>query len=121
MRQHQLDAFIHIWTHKGDLLMCLPTGYRKSLVHQLAAPSLKLREKGSVIIMSPLNIIHLDQINKMKHRGIKCCKLDIEGKAQIVNDGALIGENKFQHVFDDSDEVDDSNEQVACIISVYTF
>ena len=45
MRQHQLNAFIHIWENKGDILMCLPTDYSKSLVYQLAAPLLKLYKK----------------------------------------------------------------------------
>ena len=105
MRQHQLDAFIHSWENKGDLLMCLSTGCGKSLVYQLAASLLKLRDKrnyGSIIVISPLIIILLDQINTIRHRGVKldrgvkCCKRDVEGRTLVVNNGALIRENKFK-------------------------
>ena len=124
LRQHQLDAFIHIWENKREILMCLSTDNGKFLVYQLVAPLLKLRDKrdkGSVIFIYPLNIIHLDQINTKKHVSTKCRNLGIEGRAQFVDDGAMIREDNFQYVFDDSDEIDDSNEQMTCIISLYTF
>jgi hypothetical protein len=38
----------------------------------------------------------LDQINTIRHRGVKCCKLDVEGRALVVDNGALIRENKFK-------------------------
>ena len=99
MRQRQLDTVIHSWENKGDLLMCLSTGCGKSLIYQLAASLLKLRDKrylGSIIVISPLVIILLDQINTIRHRGVKCCKLDVEGRAPVVDNGALIRENKFK-------------------------
>ena len=38
----------------------------------------------------------MDQINTIRHRGVKCCKLDVEGRALVVDNGALIRENKFK-------------------------
>ena len=35
-------------------------------------------------------------MNTIGHRGVKYCKLDVEGRALVVDNGALIRENKFK-------------------------
>lgn len=126
LRSHQLDAFEHLWEDKGDMLLCLPTGYGKSLIYQLAAPLLRLRDNrdsGSVIVISPLNMIHLDQLSAMKCAGIKCCKLDVEGKAQLFdNDEGFIGDalKEAEHSYDDDDSVSQTDQVIMIIFNSAT-
>ncbi len=119
LRQHQLETLTHIWEDKGDLLLCVPTGYGKSLIYQIAAPLLRLRdnrETGSVIVISPLNMIHLDQLIAMKKYGIKCCKLDIEGKAQICSrDAGFVGENRTENAVDYTCDDQDNNTDLVIL------
>ena len=65
---------------KKDMLAVLPTGYGKSLIDQLLAPIYNFIDfagspgdkKSTVIIISPLNALILDQIVKMREGGLSC-------------------------------------------------
>ena len=62
------------------MLAVLPTGYGKSLIYQLLAPTYNFMDfagspggkKSTVIVISPLNALIPDQIAKMREGGFKC-------------------------------------------------
>lgn len=74
LKDKQLEAIKAIVQGK-DCLVVLPTGYGKSLIYQ-CLPSLfdyilKLSEvKSTVIVVSPLNSLILDQVKKLQSKGI---------------------------------------------------
>ena len=61
-----------------DVLAVLPTGYGKSLIYQLLAPTYNFMDfagspggkKSTVIVISPLNALIRDQIVKMREGGL---------------------------------------------------
>ena len=66
-----------------DCLIVLPTGYGKSLIYQLL-PSLfdrvskdSSKDKTVVIVVSPLNALIDDQINKLNALGVCCASLRV--------------------------------------------
>ena len=69
-----------------DCLIVLPTGYGKSLIYQLL-PSLfdrvskdSSKDKTVVIVVSPLNALIDDQINKLNAVGVFCASLGVCGE-----------------------------------------
>ena len=60
------------------MLAVLPTGYGKSLIYQLLAPTYNFMDfagspggkKSTVIVISPLNVLIRDQIVKMREGGL---------------------------------------------------
>ena len=68
-----------------DFLIVLPTGYGKSLIYQMlpslfdkiSARNLSSKDKSIVIVVSPLNALIDDQINKLKSAGVNCTSLRV--------------------------------------------
>ncbi len=121
LREHQRGVLQHLWDDMGDVLLCVPTGYGKSLIYQLAAPLLRMRndrENGSVVVISPLNMIHLDQLIVMRDYGLTCCKLDIEGYAKVYgSDAGFVGESQTGNAMNTEYEDDSShNDQVVVLV-----
>ena len=63
------------------------TGYGKSLIYQMlpslfdkiSARNLSSKDKSIVIVVSPLNALIDDQINKLKSAGVNCTSLRVCG------------------------------------------
>ena len=77
---------------KQDCLCVLPTGFGKSLIFQLVPFVMDRLEKVShscVLVVSPLNAIISDQIEKLKERGVgvKVLKEDDQFLKQSIDDG----------------------------------
>ena len=82
IKSKQKEALEAIAVNKRDCIIILPTGYGKSLIYQLL-PSLCDRlaygncteNKSVVIVVSPLNALIDDQLNKLNSIGISCASL----------------------------------------------
>lgn len=79
LKEKQIQAIKSILSRR-DTLVVLPTGYGKSLVYQclpLAFDNLNSRintsrnVKSAVLIVSPLNSLMLDQVAKLKKKGME--------------------------------------------------
>ena len=72
LKEEQKTALYAVTSKKQDCLCILPTGFGKSLIFQLV-PFVDRLEKVSnscVLVVSPLNVIISDQIEKLKERGV---------------------------------------------------
>ena len=70
-----MEALKFVVGEKRDILCVLPTGYGKSLVYQLLpdifdAYDNKATSTSIVIVISPLNFLMEEQVNKLNARGI---------------------------------------------------
>ena len=110
LKSKQKEALEAIAVNKRDCLIVLPTGYGKSLIYQLL-PSLcdhladeKCAENNSiVIVVSPLNAIIDDQLNKLNSIGISCtslrlCGSEVDGCIEESLQSVL-KEGKFHIIF----------------------
>ena len=80
LKPRQKEALQSIVFKGQDCLIVLPTGYGKSLIYQMlpslfdkiSARNLSSKDKSIVIVVSPLNALIDDQINKLKSAGVNC-------------------------------------------------
>ena len=73
LKEEQKTALYAVTSKKQDCLCILPTGFGKSLIFQLVPFVVDRLEKVSnscVLVVSPLNAIISDQIEKLKERGV---------------------------------------------------
>ena len=73
LKEEQKAALYAVTSKKQDCLCILPTGFGKSLIFQLVPFVVDRLEKVShscVLVVSPLNAIISDQIEKLKERGV---------------------------------------------------
>ena len=70
LKPQQIDSLV-AFLKKEDVIVNLPTGFGKSLVYHL----IPLLTSASVLVISPLNIIHKDQLITLKQHNIKSCSL----------------------------------------------
>ena len=73
LKPEQRAALSAVALQKKDCLCILPTGFGKSLIFQLVpfvADSLHQISNSCVVVVSPLNAIIFDQIEKLKAQGI---------------------------------------------------
>jgi superfamily II DNA helicase RecQ len=84
LKEQQYDAISKIVVDKQDTVCVLPTGYGKSLIYQLlpdvfdyylfkTTHARQTKRHSTVIVISPLNALMLDQVNKLQ----KCMKVCI--------------------------------------------
>ena len=110
LKPRQKEA-LQSFVFKGqDCLIVLPTGYGKSLIYQtlpslfdkISARNLSSKDKSIVIVVSPLNALIDDQINKLKSAGVNCTSLRVCGDEvdsafeKIVED---LQAGKFELIF----------------------
>lgn len=79
LKEKQLECLFNLF--KGnDVVANLPTGYGKSLIYQLLPKLLSVSPAscGSVVVVSPLNLIQFDQLLSLGKRGILSCRLDVD-------------------------------------------
>ena len=87
MKPRQKEALQSIVCKGQDCLIVLPTGYGKSLIYQMlpslfdkiSARNLSSKDKSIVIVVSPLNALIDDQINRLKSAGVNCTSLRVCG------------------------------------------
>ena len=87
LKPRQKEALQTIVFKGQDCLIVLPTGYGKSLIYQMlpslfdkiSARNLSSKDKSIVIVVSPLNALIDDQINKLKSAGVNCTSLRVCG------------------------------------------
>ena len=87
LKPRQKEALQSIVFKGQDCLIALPTGYGKSLIYQMlpslfdkiSARNLSSKDKSIVIVVSPLNALIDDQINKLKSAGVNCTSLRVCG------------------------------------------
>lgn len=82
LKREQKEALHAVCVEKRDCLCVLPKGFGKSLIFQLDPSTLDYLTKvnnSCVLVVSPLNAIISDQIEKLQSRGIgvKVFKQDI--------------------------------------------
>lgn len=73
LKKEQKAALYAVTSGKQDCFSILPTGFGKSLIFQLVPFLVDRLEKVSdscVLVVSPLNAIISDQIEKLKERGV---------------------------------------------------
>ena len=88
LKPRQIEVFEILFDHQKDIIVCLPTGYGKSLVFHLSSPLLKVKydlDFGTTLVISPLNAIQHDQINQLQRCGIAVCKLDVKGRGKTYD------------------------------------
>ena len=87
LKPRQKEALQSIVFKGQDCLIVLPTGYGKSLIYQMlpslfdkiSARNLSSKDKSIVIVVSPLNALIDDQINKLKSADVSCTSLCVCG------------------------------------------
>jgi ATP-dependent DNA helicase RecQ len=81
LKQAQYDAIHSIVCGKKDVLAVLPTGFGKSLIYQCISPVFDfleyrtgstIEQRSLVIVVSPLNALIQDQIDKLKDKISVC-------------------------------------------------
>ena len=122
LKPKQKEALQSIVFKGQDCLIVLPTGYGKSLIYQMlqslfdkiSARNLSSKDKSIVIVVSPLNALIDDQVNKLKSAGVNCtslrvCADEVDGafEGKILEDPQA---GKFELVFTHP-EVSVSNRQ----------
>ena len=88
LKPRQKEALQSIVFKGQDCLIVLPTGYGKSLIYQMlpslfdkiSARNLSSKDKSIIIVVSPLNALIDDQINKLKSAGVNCTSLRVCGE-----------------------------------------
>jgi superfamily II DNA helicase RecQ len=76
-KPRQVECLEAFWQGR-DVLAVLPTGYGKSLIFQ-TLPFIMQQKTGqmmSVIVITPINALMMDQCLKLNSRGIRACYLD---------------------------------------------
>ena len=110
LKQKQKEALQAIVVNGQDCLIVLPTGYGKSLIDQMLPLlfdktnlSLNVTSEGKsiVIVVSPLNALIDDQINKLSSVGVACtslrvCGADMEERILAIDD---LQTGKFELIF----------------------
>ena len=91
LKREQKEAFHAVCVEKRDCLCVLPTGFGKSLIFQLDPSTLDYLTKvnnSCVLVVSPLNAIISDQIEKLESRGIgvKVFKQGYQGVVTTIDD-----------------------------------
>ena len=91
LKEEQKAALYAVTLKKKDCLCILPTGFGKSLIFQLVPFVVDRLEKvnhSCVLVVSPLNVIISDQIEKLKERGVgvKVLKEDDKFVNQSIDD-----------------------------------
>ena len=121
LKPKQKEALQVIVVNGLDCLIAIPTGYGKSLIYQMLPLlfdktnlSLNVTSEGKsiVIVVSPLNALIDDQINKLSSGGVACtslrvCGADIEERIFAIDD---LQTGKFELIFTHN-EVAVSNRQ----------
>ncbi|EDO46405.1 predicted protein [Nematostella vectensis] len=83
LKDSQFDA-LYSFLNSEDTFACLPTGYGKSLIYQMAvmvARSAKisgLPTKPFVVVISPLNALIQDQIDSCRSLGLIAAKFELD-------------------------------------------
>ncbi|XP_044175352.1 putative ATP-dependent DNA helicase Q1 [Acropora millepora] len=78
LKEKQYEVLKSVVIDNKDVWAVLPTGYGKSLIHQLLAPIYNFMDfagspgdkKSMIIVISPLNALIRDQIVKMREDGL---------------------------------------------------
>jgi bloom syndrome protein len=81
LREQQTECLRIILEDRCDLMINLPTGYGKSLVYHLLPDAICLKDgvnNACVIVISPLNIVQNDQLQRLKDCSIPACRLDVK-------------------------------------------
>lgn len=91
LKKEQESALRAVVVENKDCLCVLPTGFGKSLIFQLiplVCDSMSGRTDSVVIVVSPLNAIISDQIQKLESRGIgvRVFKHGVEEVVPAVDD-----------------------------------
>ena len=91
LKREQKEALHAVCVEKRDCLCVLPTGFGKSLIFQLVPFTLDYLTKvnnSCVLVVSPLNAIISDQIEKLQSRGIgvKVFKQGYQGVVTTIDD-----------------------------------
>ena len=101
LKVKQRESLQLVYDTNCDLIVNLPTGYGKSLIYQVLAPLLRLRNgrtAGCVLVISPLTAIQTDQVKQLKKIGLKACRIDVTGRGKCLEDANV----------SDSDDCSDS-------------
>ncbi|XP_062594209.1 uncharacterized protein LOC134255710 [Saccostrea cucullata] len=112
VKPKQVETLCHV-LNGNNVLVNLPVGYGKSLIFHVLPELLKSDTKTTpiVIVISPLNIIHKDQLSSLAEHSIPSYRLNIETKlCDFTEDGKVYEANsdvnlddviagKFRHVF----------------------
>ena len=109
IKHRQKEALQSIVFKGQDCLIVLPTGYGKSLIYQMlqslfdkiSARNLSSKDKSIVIVVSPLNALIDDQINKLKSAGVNCTSLricgdEVDGAFEEILEDLQAGKFEFQ-------------------------
>ncbi|XP_070547945.1 uncharacterized protein [Ptychodera flava] len=86
LREKQVEALKSIYDGR-DAMVVLPTGYGKSVIYQLLPYLLSCKQFGhcdtlrTVLVISPLNALILEQVQKLRAIGMKAASLDVKTKA----------------------------------------
>ena len=91
LKREQKEALRAVCVEKRDCLCVLPTGFGKSLLFQLVPFTLDYLTKvntSCVLVVSPLNAIISDQIEKLESReiGVKVFKQGYQGVVTTIDD-----------------------------------
>ena len=85
LKECQYEAVKALVVDRKDTFCILPTGYGKPLIYQLLPFVLDVyldQKRSSIIIISPLNVLMIDQISKLKsHMEVSVLKANRRAKS----------------------------------------
>ena len=93
LKEKQKEALHLILDHCHDkiydIIISLPTGYGKSLIYSLLPNALRQKkdqDKGSVLVICPLNLIQSDQMRNLAAHNVPSCSLSQDCKVTTVDE-----------------------------------
>ncbi|CAG2187190.1 recQ [Mytilus edulis] len=82
LKEKQKEILDMLQKGKKEIIGILPTGYGKSLIYEIAP----LMLSGTVIVISPLTSIQVEQFQRLRETPLKTCILNVKGRIITVLD-----------------------------------
>ncbi|CAG2235930.1 recQ [Mytilus edulis] len=76
LKEKQIEILDMLQKGKKEIIGILPTGYGKSLIYEIAP----LMLSGTVIVISPLTSIQVEQFQRLRETPLKTCILNVKGR-----------------------------------------
>ncbi|CAG2230059.1 RECQL2 [Mytilus edulis] len=76
LKERQIEILDLLRKGKKEIIGILPTGYGKSLIYEIAP----LMLSGTVIVISPLTSIQVEQFQRLTETPLKTCILNVKGR-----------------------------------------
>ena len=95
VKPKQMETLCHV-LNAHNVLVNLPVGYGQILIFHVLSELLKTDTNAHliVIVISPLNIIHRDQLSTLADHKISACRMNIDTKLSEASENGEVYEVK---------------------------